>query len=141
MNKQIASVIAIALFLLVGCATSGPKLLDSATSGPKLLDSAEDIAGSWQSTISSRIQFKEDGTIRRQSFGGTVVVDEFRFEGTRLLFLGAGCNEIEVEKTGVYEVELLENGNLKFTVIEDECLTRVSAIAGDVIEVEWEPVP
>ena len=30
MNKQIASVIAIGLFLLAGCAASGPKLLDSA---------------------------------------------------------------------------------------------------------------
>ncbi len=42
---------------------------------------------------------------------------------------------------GVYEVELLENGQLKFTVIEDECAFRVSCYEGGIVEVEWEPVP
>jgi hypothetical protein len=42
---------------------------------------------------------------------------------------------------GIYEVELLENGNLKFTVIEDECPGRVNYLEGALIETEFEPVP
>jgi len=43
---------------------------------------------------------------------------------------------------GIYEVQLLENGNLKFTEIEDdECQTRAGALQGRTIAAEWEPVP
>jgi len=135
MNKLVASLIAIALVLLAGCAESGPKLASS----------AEDIVGTWQSTTDSRmVQFNEDGTL----IGGPANVNptpaEFRFEGTRLFLLGIAPRDsciLEGAETGIYEVELLENGNLKFTVIEDECAIRVSAITGALIEREWEPVP
>ena len=53
---------------------------------------------------------------------------------------GLGCT-LEGHETGIYEVELLENGNLRYIVIEDECLTRINYWAGRIIEVEWEPVP
>ena len=134
MNKLVASPIAIALFLLAGCAASGPKLVNS----------AEDITGAWHSTISSaEIQFNEDGTVRRRTAEQTPDDAEFRFEGTRLILTeipGRGCSLIEAQ-IGIYEVELLENGNLKFTVIEDECLARVNYLAGRLIEAEWEPAP
>ena len=84
------------------------------------------------------IQFNEDGTLRASTHPG-----EFRFEGTRLIFNSnpaGACFQLGAE-TGIYEVNLLENGNLKFTVIEDDCLVRVSYTAGRVIEVEFEPVP
>ena len=130
MNKQLASSIVVAMFLLAGCAASGPKLASS----------AEDIAGTWQSTVSSLVfHFNEDGTWGRE-FPGTG--SEFRFEGTRLslkhVVAGGACIQYE---TGIYEIELLENGNLKFTMIEDECLQRVNFLAGRLVEVEWEPVP
>ena len=67
----------------------------------------------------------------------------FRFEGTRLILTeipGRGCSLIEAQ-IGIYEVELLENGNLKFTAIEDECATRFNYLEGALIEAEWEPVP
>ena len=143
MNKLVASSTAIALFLLAGCAASGPKLASS----------AEDIPGTWKNNINSwEIQFYEDGTWRRE------LVDdhahdgaEFRFEGTRLILKteqGGPCTR-EGEETGIYEVELLENGNLMFTVIEDECAIRVTFFTGALIETrvgrvreaEWEPVP
>ena len=136
MNKQIASMIAIGLFLLAGCAASGPKLLDS----------AEDMVGTWQSTVASMVlHFNEDGTWGHETPGGDHVHagSEFRFEGTRLFLKdvsGGVCLLIGAE-TGIYEVELLENGNLKFTVIEDECAIRVTGITGALIEREWEPVP
>jgi len=141
MNKLVAGSIAIALFLLAGCAASGPKLASS----------AEDIPGTWKNNINSwEIQFYEDGTWRRE------LVDdhahdgaEFRFEGTRLILKteqGGPCPRGFAE-TGIYEVELLENGSLMFTVIEDECAERVAFFTGAlaegilIIEAEWEPVP
>ncbi len=135
MNKLVASSIAIALFLLAGCAASGPKLANS----------AEDIAGTWQSTTSSvEIQFNEDGTSRLKTDDGSILNGEFRFEGTRFFDIvsaqGSACVVLGAE-TGIYEVELLENGNLKFTVIEDECPVRVNIFVGALIEREWEPVP
>ena len=81
-----------------------------------------------------------DGTYRVQFRGGTLFPGEFWFEGTQL-FLQASVGCDVGNPIGIYEVELLENGNLKFTVIEDECATRVSAITGALIEREWEPVP
>jgi len=134
MNKLVTSSIAIALFLLAGCAASGPKLASS----------FEDIAGTWHSTTdSAEIQFNEDGTLRVQTAQGTDVTFEFRFEGTRFFSTdipNGGCTQIGAE-TGIYEVELLENSNLMFTVIEDECATRVIFFTGALIEREWEPVP
>ena len=118
------------MFLLAGCGASGPKLASS----------IEDIAGTWRSTVSSiEWQLNEDGTAS-SSAGGK---GEYRFEGTRFIGIatpGSVC-ALEGHETGIYEVELLENGNLKFTVIEDECLARVNIVAGRLVEVEWEPVP
>ncbi len=43
---------------------------------------------------------------------------------------------------GAYEVQLLDNGNLKFTTIdEDGCRTRAGILQGQTIAAEWEPVP
>jgi len=134
MNKLVTSSTAIALFLVAGCAASGPKLASS----------AEDIVGTWQTPASSgRIQFNEDGTIIDASTEPSFTA-EFRFEGTRFFVTltnpGDSCILRGVE-TGIYEIELLENGNLKFTVIEDECATRVTYFTGALIEREFEPVP
>ncbi len=135
MNKLVTSSIAIALFLLVGCAASGPRLANSAA----------DIVGTWKSTTSSVVfQFNEDGTSRMKTAQGTDITSEFRFEGTRFfekhINPSSGCLGLGAE-TGIYEIELLENGNLKFTVIEDECPVRVNNFVGALIEREWEPVP
>ena len=122
MKKQMAILIGIEVFLLASCAASGPKLAIS----------AEDILGTWKSTTSSmEIQFNEGGTLGAGIPDVISPPGEFRFEGTRLFFLGIG----------IYEVELLENGNLKFTVIEDESPPRANYLAGGLIEAQWEPVP
>ncbi len=136
MNKQMTSLIAIVLILLTGCGASGPKLASS----------AEDIAGTWRSTVSGmEVQLTEDGIARHQHDDGETYhqADEFYFDGTRFFFKGhpgSACT-LDGYEPGIYEVELLENGNLKFTVTEDECLVRVNLLAGRLIEVEWEPVP
>ncbi len=110
-----------------------------------MASSAEDIAGTWHSTTDSgEMQFNEDGTL---IFGPATVnphAVEFRFEGTRLFSVGIAPGSpcvLQGAETGIYEVELLENGNLMFTAIEDECALRVTYFTGALIEREWEPVP
>jgi len=107
-----------------------------------LASSAEDIAGTWHSIIDSgEVQFNEDGTLIIGPATVNLIAVEFRFEGTRLFFeggpLGAVCNLLGAE-ISIYEVELLENGNLMFTVIEDECAVWVIYFVGALIEREWE---
>jgi len=133
MNKLVAGSIAIALFLLAGCAASGPKLASS----------AEDIVGTWRTPASiTQIQFNGDGTSSLKRVDEVIVDNKFRFEGTRFFDIASGhtCFQLGAD-TGIYEVELLENGNLKFTVIEDECPVRRNFYVGALIEREWEPVP
>jgi len=132
MNKRMAGPIAVALFLLAGCAAQGPSLVSS----------AEDIVGTWKTTIgATEIQFNGDNTylVTTPAF---VARGEYRFEGMRL-FLKAldRCDIIAVGALGIYEVQLLENGNLKFAPIEEECSTRVGRMQVQTIAAEWEPVP
>ena len=131
MNKLVTSSIAIALFLLAGCAASGPKLASSTA----------DIVGTWQSTTDSGVvQFNEDGTALGDPAAVNPRPGEFWFEGTQFFIQDSvGCDA--GNPIGIYEVELLENGNLKFTVIEDECATRATALQGAIVAAEFEPVP
>ncbi len=106
-----------------------------------MADSAEDIAGTWHSTIAPmELQINEDGTVLGRNARGGIFPFEFWFEGTQF-FIQATVSCDVGNPIGIYEVELLENGNLKWTVIEDECLTRVTTFAGRIIGVEWEPAP
>ncbi len=133
MKKLVIALFTAIFLVLVGCAASGPKLADS----------AEDIAGTWHSTTSTtEVQINEDGTFRGRDTSGEGRISnfEFWFEGTQFFIQAAVSCDVG-NPIGIYEVELLENGNLKWTVIEDECLTRVNYYAGRLIEVEWEPVP
>jgi len=132
MNKKLALSIVIAVFLLAGCAASGPKLASS----------AEDIAGTWQSTITSaEFRINEDGTYHSQREAGDTADFEFCFEGTRITIRVDSCQNLGEPIVGIFEVELLENGNLKFIAIEADDLGALNFFAGRLVEVEWEPVP
>jgi hypothetical protein len=145
MNKLLAGSIAIAMFLIAGCGARGPKLASS----------AEDIAGTtWFSNFGGPlyIQFFEDGTMRGSSNRELVedhpqAITKFWFEGTQLFFEAThqgGCDEDAPDAVGIYEVHLLENGNLRFVASEDECAGRATRFQGLVdgeITSEWEPVP
>jgi hypothetical protein len=137
-KKTIVALLVIGVFVLVGCGTADVEKVDS----------IEDIVGLWQSTaIGPQFYFLylEDGTMHGSSNPDLIedrplLEDDFRFEGTKLFSeqrVGA-CVE---NPNSIYEVELLENGNLKFTAIEDECAVRVSTREGVNGEAEWEPVP
>lgn len=130
MNKFVAGWIAIALVLIAGCAGQGPSLASS----------AEDIVGSWRSNIgATEFHFQEDGTFLVTT-QGPVTQGEYWFEGTRLFLEQPRCEDL-IAVVGIYEVQPLENGNLRFIAIEDECQTRVGYLVGRTIGAEWAPVP
>lgn len=108
-----------------------------------LANSAEDILGTW-SSLTTELTFNENGTSLLQLKAGAPRESEFRFEGTRLIIKAVtNLRETCVADgfpVGFYEVVLLENGNLKFIMIEDECTYRVSTLEGGIVKTEWEPV-
>ncbi len=127
MKRTKATGIAVALLLLTGSAT---RAQESA-----LETNLTDVVGIWRTVVSPAprehfLQFKEDGTYRIAHAPEELEyvpghVGEFSFEGTQL-FIKRTENDVPgnavcIGLTGIYEVELLANGNLRFVEIEDEC--------------------
>jgi len=122
----------ITLFLVTGCASSGPRLASN----------AEDIIGTFTSTGgATHARFDEDGTFR---LGPSLMLvtneppiippGEYWFEGDQLHLKPANdpiCDDI----TGVYEVWPLDNGSLNFIAIDDACEHRQNVMQG-VIDLE-----
>lgn len=135
----ILSLSAIALFMLTGCASSAPVPVSALS----------EIVGTWKSDPPAlAIRILPDGSVPA---GVTVgKIDEnaasqtsnwnyvFSFEEDHLIISNYyGC----FETIGSYDVQLLSNGNLEFTVVEDDCALRVNAFMGQRVEpvrdVEW----
>ncbi len=136
MKKLIIALLVIGGIVLVGCSTADVEKADS----------IEDIVGTWKRVGGS------SGSYCRYLAEGTFVCDQdlervnnntggfegkYRFEGTQYFDEIPMCQE-----DGIYEILLLESGNLKYVLIEDECEARVLGTTGvGSIEIEWEPVP
>jgi len=113
--------------------------LSDTPSGSGLVTDAKDIVGTWQKPSGSYSQFKEDGTYRSAStLEGLAerprTIGEFWFEDGQFF-----KKEIEVRgipscgsAIGIYEAQLLENVNLEFTIIEDECASRAGSTKNEV---------
>jgi hypothetical protein len=117
------------------------------TPQPELAASLEDIVGTWEGIKGGggSIQIEGEGAWVRFCCSGLRRTAEIRFEGTRFFIIETasevGTGEICVP-TGIYEIQLLADGNLKFVAIEDECEQRRNALQGaEGINVEWKPVP
>jgi hypothetical protein len=97
----------------------------------------EEIAGVWGfdkgPVFKLYYQFNRDGTYsssksatRERLENSPAIIGEFWFEGSRLKLniidknIGNACLGV----VGVYEVHLLENGALRFDLIDDECTFR-----------------
>jgi len=113
MNKLVASSIAIALFLVVGCSPQPASF------------TVDDLHGIW-AFMGSLIQFNEDGI-----FDVAGSVDEFKsrpvqfgeysFEGTTLMFINDEESGLCAGETGIYEVEMVEDDRIEIILVEDFC--------------------
>lgn len=158
MKRIIATMIGIGLLLLLGCASRAPAEATLATT-------VEDVAGIWHRTEQrwvttygqfsgdSYIQFKEDGTFGFAMMAPDRVEDdpkveaEFWVEGTQLHYRLTAERQVSEDPrlcidrfpTAIYQVQLLENGNLKFVQVEhDGCDWRRDLLTYG--GTEWEPV-
>ena len=138
MQKPIASLMAVGLLVLAACGTGG-----KVEPGP--ITSFEDIAGFYErgpGHAAIYFQFSEDGTWHASSNRDLVedrpqLIMETRFEGTKVFLKETkGTSYCADDLEAIYEIHLLENGNLQLVAIEDKCLHRL----GD-FETEWAPVP
>lgn len=133
---------------LVGAAVLASLVVACGTSGPEKADSIEDIAGTWKRVgggTGNYCRYHEDGTygcdrdLERVNNNSASFKGEYSFEDAHYLDEIWICSEV-----GVYEILLLESGNIKFELIEDVCSGRVSDIVGSGSsegKIEWEPVP
>ncbi len=137
MQKRIASLMAVGLLLLAACGTD-----DEVEPGP--ITSFEDIAGTYQRGPGHSpiyFQFFEDGTWHASSNRDLVEdrpshIYETRFEGTKLFMKETKGYCDDDDPDAIYEIHLLENGNLQLVAIEDTCAHRSSDF-----DAEWAPVP
>ena len=105
---------------------------------PGPVSSLEDFAGAYENVGSSRQQYLhilEDGTLHFSQNRDLVEdrpeqIMETRFEGAEVLLneIKGSCVDEDAIANAIYEIQLLENGNLKFVAIEDTCLTRLSTL-------------
>ena len=135
MQKPIASLMAVGLLLLAACSTAEVE--------PGPITSFEDIAGTYQFLGPGGpffFHFFEDGTYHGSSNQDLVVyrpqqITETRFEAMTV-FLNEMKGVCDDNPDAIYEIHLLENGNLKFVAIEDTCAFRSS-----FYQAELAPVP
>ena len=138
MLKPIASLMAVGLLLLAACSTAEVE--------PGPITSFDDIAG----TIYQRQRpgapwyelYFDDGTFHASMNRDLVeespsVIAENRFEGTKI-FYHAIKNTCDGNPDAIYEIHLLENGNLQYVAIEDPCSIRLNTFEA---EAGWAPVP
>ena len=139
-----AALMALGLLLLSGCATRAPSPTETPVPAP-LAASADDVIGVWQEgdpdgSYSNFLQFGEDGTYRVSSGSLTNLEDgpqelgRFTLEGGLVTFVASDESLFCAGQSGTYEVRLLEQGRLSFSLREDPCSLR--AVAGILSFVE-----
>ncbi len=137
MHRLIASLMAVGLLLLAACGTGG-----DVEPGP--VTSLKEIAGTTYERQGPGGQgyfhFFEDGTIHFSSNPDLVeerpsIIQETSFEGMTV-FLHAIEGRCDDDPDAIYEIHLLENGNLQFVAIEDACPIRSSSFPA-----EYTPLP
>jgi hypothetical protein len=91
----------------------------------------EDLIGVWkrQEGEAFYFQFNEDGTFQVASSeaflkGSTFDMGEFELEGALLTLTTSDESSDCAGMVGSYQMELTEEADLKFTLVEDECVLR-----------------
>ena len=145
LSQQVLVTLLITL-LLAGCGGSAV----TPTPGPPnaiptqaitLATSTEEILGTWEFGR-TYIRFDRDGTFRQASSLSKLdsrpfAVSSYQFEGTTMMITEISVAGVPTcgEKTGSYEIQLLESGDIRIDAIQDECAPRAGDIAG-----EYEPL-
>jgi hypothetical protein len=151
MKRMVYVLIAVCLFGLSACGGAGPP--------GEPVTKAEDVLGVWRRTSGWRhafpeiyLQFRADGAMGFARVPDTWDYEwmslECSFDGTRFSVTETAFRWRTEEAqdyscagrgapAGVYEIELLANGNLKFVNAQDNCEMRREILA----LAEWEPVP
>jgi hypothetical protein len=142
------------LMAMGGCSSPGPttglsattssSILTTSTSTTKLATGAKDIDGIWVGLGADRLyqRFNLDGTNQtaRTLENLTAKPDAestFKFEGNRFIVTEVAATGLPSAgpDPGVYEVQLLQNGDIKFTKIQDASSGRARSTAQ-----EYKPV-
>jgi hypothetical protein len=108
-----------------------------------LASSPEDLVGYWKLTAQNLpfyFRYYPDGTYHGAFYldeieGNPQLIGEYRFEGTQLFLrtiwqredFPPGCDETMV---GIYQVQMLENGNRNYVYVQDNCAGRRRGIDG-----------
>ncbi len=96
----------------------------------------EEFTGTWfQSSSGVYSQFNEDGTFRVALSVADLEDDpadlgQFRLEGTLVTFTTSDDSPNCAGQSGSYQVELTEEGHLRFVLEEDPCGLRASPSLG-----------
>lgn len=128
----------VASLILAGCDTAEPEKDGR----------IEDLVGTWKQVgglAASYCHFYADGTYIcdpsldrvKDNIGG--FSGKYAYEDGQYIDRSDLCAD-----DGVYEFTELSNGNLKYVVIEDDCLERISAVVGSGSTagvIEWELLP
>ena len=123
--------------------TATPSPVPSAT--PVRATSAKEILGLWHGEGRDGMYFKfeEDGTCQQTQVRDSLdnnpnVLCEYKFEGDQFIFTELQVRGVPPceQDIGIYEVHLLENGNIKFVVVEDSCRPRVSSTAVEHVPID-----
>ena len=105
-------------------------LLSGCTPKPAII-TVDNLYGTWQPDGAASVhQFNDDGTYK--TFSNKFVLEDdpiesgqFQLEGILLTLTSSDESRVCTgNKSGIYEVEMTEAGQLQFTSIEDECLDR-----------------
>ena len=108
---------------------------------------AEELAGVWGyrrgTDFGLYYMFNQDGTLhmaatptRERLEDSPSIIGEYWFEGSQLFFNITKSNMPEpcINVLGVYDVHLLENGNLRFVVVDDVCSWRTKQLSEHDVE-------
>lgn len=134
MNKQMTGLILVGLLIFTGCSSQGPLLATN----------PEDIVGIFAVNPGNTVlRLEADGTIVAApslTLAKNPVADPgiFRFEGDHMIIESID-DPVCGTTTAIYQVQLLEEGKLRFVVIEDDCQHRVNVFQGMINEETGQP--
>jgi hypothetical protein len=111
--------------------------MDETSSECVLATSAEEVIGSWQAGGGRFILFDDEGLFSQARFLSQLddqpyAVSSYRFDGSELLIVEVSVSGVPScgNAAALYEVELLENGNIQLTAVQDNCVNRADETSG-----------